>query len=143
MLRQLLGVCLCACVVGVFWWCCCCCHLCMARMLMRVVWPAPQGTKQIKTSGGNVGTYEGEMVSGVAQGRGTWTNSRGNWRYEGEWASDAPRGRGVSYYPLGRKCYEGEWAGWADMRGKAYDDKEGAVGEAGELRYGSWSADKK
>ena len=98
-----------------------------------------KGTKQLKHPWGNTGTYVGELVDGVAHGRGTWTYSNG-YRLEGEWASDAPRGRCVGYYPSGRKLCEGEWTGW-DMRGKHYDDKEGAVERPGGLRGGSWYLD--
>ena len=77
-------------------------------------------------------------MDGVAEGRGTWTDSGYGFRIEGEWAGDAPRGRCVRYAPSGFKAFEGEWAGWWDMRGKRYADKGGAAGVAGELRGGVW-----
>ena len=54
----------------------------------------------------NDGKYIGEVVNGLAEGKGTWYGNNGD-RYEGEWRNDKKEGKGIYYCKDGRKeeCY--------------------------------------
>ena len=53
------------------------------------------------------GKYIGQVVNGLAEGKGTWYGDDGN-RYEGDWRNDKPEGKGIYYYNNNDR-YEGEW----------------------------------
>ena len=44
----------------------------------------------------NNGKYIGEVVNGLAEGKGTWYDDNGD-RYEGEWRNDKQEGKGIYY----------------------------------------------
>ena len=58
--------------------------------------------------GQNAG-YQGEMVNGVREGKGTYTFSNGD-KYEGDWKNNQMEGKGVYYFKDGDK-YDGDWVG--------------------------------
>ena len=55
---------------------------------------------------GNSG-YQGEMVNGVREGKGTYSFENGD-KYEGLWKNNKMEGKGVYYFNNGDK-YDGEW----------------------------------
>ena len=46
------------------------------------------------------GKYIGEVVNGLAEGKGTWYGFNGD-RYEGEWRNDKNEGKGIYYFSNG------------------------------------------
>ena len=57
---------------------------------------------------GNSG-YQGEMVNGVREGKGTYSFPNGD-KYEGYWKNNKMEGKGVYYFKDGDK-YDGDWVG--------------------------------
>ena len=53
--------------------------------------------------------YQGEMVNGVREGKGTYSFANGD-KYEGDWKNNKMEGKGVYTYKDGDK-YDGEWVG--------------------------------
>ena len=59
----------------------------------------------------NDGKYIGEVVNGLAEGKGTWYGFNGS-RYEGEWRNNKKEGKGIYYYnnvPWKGDRYEGDY----------------------------------
>ena len=63
---------------------------------------------------GNSG-YQGEMVNGVREGKGTYTFKDGD-KYDGDWVRGKKEGQGTYYFSNGAK-YEGNWV-QSKMEGK-------------------------
>jgi len=57
---------------------------------------------------GNSG-YQGEMVNGVREGKGTYSFANGD-KYEGDWKNNKMEGKGVYTFKDGDK-YDGDWVG--------------------------------
>ena len=76
----------------------------------------------------NNGKYIGQVVNGLAEGKGTWYGDNGN-RYEGEWRNGKAEGKGILYYnnePWKGERYEGEWRnGKKEGKGIYYYNKSG------------------
>ena len=60
--------------------------------------------QEIKTIDGK---YIGEVVNGLAEGKGTFYGDNGD-RYEGDFRNDKQEGKGIYYFNSGDR-YEGEW----------------------------------
>ena len=55
----------------------------------------------------NDGKYVGQVVNGVAEGKGTWYGINGD-RYEGDWKFNKREGKGIYYFNNGNR-YEGDY----------------------------------
>ena len=67
----------------------------------------------------NDGKYVGQVVNGVAEGKGTWYGINGD-RYEGDWKFNKREGKGIYYFNNGNR-YEGDFKnGIRDGRGIGY-----------------------
>ena len=80
------------------------------------------------------GKYIGQVVNGLAEGKGTWYCDDGD-RYEGEWRNAKKEGKGIYYYNNGDR-YEGDYRN---------DKKEGKgifYFNNGDRQMGDYSCDK-
>jgi hypothetical protein len=78
--------------------------------------------------------YDGNMLNGKANGKGTYTCANGN-RYEGDWVSDKRQGKGIYTYANGDR-YEGDFVNYKFEGYGTYYSHDGKI------KRGRWSNDQ-
>ena len=84
------------------------------------------------------GRYIGEVVNGLAEGKGIWYGTKEPFigdRYEGDWRNNKKEGKGIYYYNNGDR-YEG------DFRNDIIDGKGIFYYNNGDREMGDWHNDK-
>lgn len=82
------------------------------------------GTIPFTDAQGVDGTYTGELVRGIPNGQGTWTDVDGN-QYVGGWKEGLAHGQGT-FTVVDEYKYVGEWKDDKLWKGTEYD-KDGSV----------------
>jgi len=112
-----------------------------AKEKATVVTESPASESQLSTTGtiphasmGIDGTYTGELVRGIPNGQGTWTDVDGN-KYVGSMKAGLAHGQGTFTFIVGGK-YVGEFKdGQADGQGTMVIDECTYVGELKDWAY--------
>jgi len=77
-------------------------------------------------------TYEGECAEGLAQGRGTYTDSGGHVLYAGVWQAGLYEGEGEYHAPDGSFSYRG------NFRGGKFEGEGAVTTREGKVITGTW-----